>query len=63
MKSRKSVARAAESKPEKVLLHMARSGGDWAGVAIRFDGEQPYKFHSLNSLVAWLSKWTNQPRR
>jgi hypothetical protein len=56
MKTRKGAARTSASKPEKVLLHMARTQDDWAGVAIRFDGEQPFKFHSLSGLFTWLSR-------
>jgi len=55
MKTKKCESRPAESKPEKVLLHMARTDDDWAGVAIRFDGEESYRFRSLSGLVAWLS--------
>lgn len=56
MKARKTRPRATASKPEKVLLHMARTDHDWAGVAIRFDGEEPYRFQSLKVLFAWLSR-------
>jgi hypothetical protein len=55
VKTKKGRAQATESKPEKVLLHMARTDDDWAGVAIRFDGAEPYRFGSLKVLVAWLS--------
>jgi hypothetical protein len=46
---------STESKPEKVLLHMARTGEGWAGVAIRFSGEEPYRFASLRLLFEWLT--------
>lgn len=54
MKTKKPSARATESKPEKVLLHMARTEDGWAGMAIRFDGEETYRFRSLSGLFAWL---------
>ena len=56
MKARKKPPQATAAKPEKVLLHMARTDHDWAGVAIRFDGGEPYRFQSLEVLVAWLSR-------
>ena len=55
MTARKSQPQATASKPQKVLLHMARTDHDWAGVAIRFDGEEPYRFQSLKVLFAWLA--------
>jgi hypothetical protein len=55
MKARKKPPQATAAKPEKVLLHMARTDRDWAGVAIRFDGGEPYRFRSLKVLFAWLS--------
>jgi hypothetical protein len=54
MRTKKPTARATESKPEKVLLHMARTEDGWAGTAIRFDGEESYRFQSLGGLFAWL---------
>jgi hypothetical protein len=55
MKAKKRPARSAHSRPEKVLLHMARTEEDWAGVAICFDGQEPHRFRSLKDLSAWLS--------
>jgi hypothetical protein len=45
----------SQTKPEKVLLHMARKDGDWAGVAIRFQGGEEHTFRSLKGLVSWLA--------
>jgi hypothetical protein len=56
VKTNKAGTRPTVSKPEKVLLHMARTGDDWAGVAIRFDGKEPYRFRNLALLVGWLSR-------
>ena len=55
MKSQPKIGGSTRTKPEKVLLHMARKDGDWAGLAIRFDGEDPHKFQSLKDLFTWLS--------
>jgi hypothetical protein len=46
----------SQTKPEKVLLHMARKDGDWAGVAIRFQGGEQHTFRNLKSLVSWLAR-------
>jgi len=45
----------AESKPQKVLLHMARKNGEWAGMATNFKTEKNYKFRSLKELFNWLN--------
>ena len=44
------------SKPQKVLLHMAKVGNEWAGKATDFSTEEKYKFKSLKELFSWLRK-------
>jgi len=43
-----------QSKPTKVLLHMAEKDDEWAGVAIRLDTEERHRFRNLNELRKWL---------
>jgi hypothetical protein len=42
------------SRPQKVLLHMAKIGDDWAGNATDFKTEEKYKFKNLKELFSWL---------
>jgi len=49
---------SADSKPQKVLLHMARKGGEWAGKATHFEREEQYTFTNLEDLLAWLESRT-----
>ncbi len=44
------------SRPQKVLLHMAKVGNEWAGKATDFNTEEKYKFKSLKELFSWLKK-------
>jgi hypothetical protein len=54
MKKKNKPSPAADSKPLKVLLHMARQGGDWAGKATHFEREEQYSFGTLQELFDWL---------
>jgi hypothetical protein len=44
------------TKPQKVLLHMARKDNDWAGKATCFSGGEEYVFDNLEDLFAWLRR-------
>lgn len=42
------------SRPERVLLLLARHAGECRGKAIRFADEAEFRFESLEELVSWL---------
>jgi hypothetical protein len=54
MKSKKNNCPGTESRPQKVLLHMAKLGGEWAGKATDFSTEENFKFKNLQELFDWL---------
>jgi len=56
MKSKDRESSRAKTKPQKVLLHMARKDGEWAGVATNFKTEKILRFQSLRELVNWLDQ-------
>ena len=46
----------AVTRPQKVLLHMAKIGDEWAGKATDFKTEEKYKFKNLKELFSWLRR-------
>jgi hypothetical protein len=56
MKRDADAAATTQSKPVKVLLHMARAGGDWAGKAADISHNQQCQFRSLKELMGWLDQ-------
>ena len=53
--------KAVTTKPQKVLLHMARKDNDWAGKATCFSGGEEYLFENLEDLFAWLRRRRGEP--
>lgn len=53
---READAATTQSKPVKVLLHMARTEGDWAGKAADISHNQECRFRSLTELMSWLKE-------
>jgi hypothetical protein len=56
MKIKKTNDSGTKSRPQKVLLHMAKIDGEWVGKATNFDTEQDCKFQNLKDLFLWLDK-------
>ena len=54
MKNIKTGRQKVNSKPVKVLLHMACVDDDWAGKAILINKKEEYRFKSLKELAGWL---------
>lgn len=54
MKAKKTDNPGGESRPQKVLLHMAKFDGEWAGKATNFTTEENFKFKNLQELFDWL---------
>ena len=42
------------SKPQKILLHMAKVGNDWKGKATCFESQTEFKFSSIDELIRQL---------
>jgi len=58
MTNKDRTMKAVTTKPQKVLLHMARKDNDWAGKATCFSGGEEYVFDNLEDLFAWLrGRW------
>jgi hypothetical protein len=49
-----------DARPQKVLLHIARQNGNWAGRAISFGRKEEILFSSFEEFVEWLSNNPNQ---
>jgi hypothetical protein len=43
-----------DTRPERILLHLARRDGDWSGRAVRFGSGEEYRFTGLSDLMAWI---------
>ena len=56
MTDKDKTMKAVTTKPQKVLLHMARKDNDWAGKATCFSGGEEYVFDNLEDLFAWLRR-------
>jgi len=56
MKTRTLTRRNQDAGVQKILLHMARHGDDWAGKATCFSGPAEFHFDSLEDLFRWLRK-------
>jgi len=54
MKNNKTKTSTAQSKPTKILLHLAKTEDDWAGKAIDFGQNNEYRFLNLTELMNWL---------
>jgi hypothetical protein len=48
------MANHSDTRPERILLHLARREGAWMGRAVRFSRDEEYQFASLDELVAWI---------
>ena len=48
----------AYSRPERVLLVLARGTGDCRGKAIRFSDGAEFRFRTVRELAAWLANPT-----
>jgi hypothetical protein len=49
------------SRPERVLLLLARHAGECRGKAIRFADESEFRFESLEQLTRWLLAGPGNP--
>jgi hypothetical protein len=47
-------SRSDWSRPERILLLLARGGGESRGKAIRLTDSSELRFESMNELVKWL---------
>jgi hypothetical protein len=48
-------AQAPNTRPQKVLLHIARQKGKWTGRAISYERKEEILFGSIAEFVDWLS--------
>jgi len=50
------------SRPERILLLLARGGGECRGKAVCLADSSEVRFDSMNELVTWLQDRSSQPR-
>ncbi len=55
---RSEIVPTDSSRPQKVMLHVARQDGSWRGKAVSFDRNEEFLFRSLSELAAWLERNT-----
>jgi len=56
MKQQKEDFLSVQSRPQKILLHIARKDGNWVGKATSFSTKEEYTFQSLTDLFRWLDR-------
>ncbi len=55
MKTNKTT-KPENTRPRKVLLHVAKKNGQWAGKATDFNHNKEYRFSSIDDLFEWFEK-------